>query len=71
MCFCLADGSLDSPRNATPGTPLTARQYLGARDIDNSPYSADKTATELINRLHNMIQNRTPEPSPALLQLFK
>lgn len=52
-------------------TPLTGRKFLGPREADISPLSIDRTATQKITRLHNILNNRSPAPSESLLQLFQ
>ncbi|XP_018580009.1 retinoblastoma-like protein 1 isoform X2 [Anoplophora glabripennis] len=68
----------ESPRNSsgmvTPtggDTPLTGRTFLGPREADITPLSIDRTTTQKITRLHNMLNNRSPAPSETLVQLFQ
>ncbi|CAH1163560.1 unnamed protein product [Phaedon cochleariae] len=52
-------------------TPLTGRGFLGPREADICPLPVDRTATQKITRLHNILNNRSAGPSEALLQLFE
>nr|CAI5843626.1 unnamed protein product [Callosobruchus analis] len=64
--------SIDSPRVVAPrgsDTPVN-RGMLGPREGDISPLSTDRSTTQRITRLHNLINNRSPAPSETLLQLF-
>ncbi|KAJ8925433.1 hypothetical protein NQ315_009266 [Exocentrus adspersus] len=76
-CDSGENGVPESPRTTgmvTPrggDTPLTGRSFLGPREADMTPLSIDRNTTQKITRLHNMLNNRSPAPSEALLQLFQ
>ncbi|KAG5888211.1 hypothetical protein JTB14_036222 [Gonioctena quinquepunctata] len=68
----------NSPRNneaiVTPkrfDTPLSGRRYLGPREADILPLPSDRTATQKITRLHNILNNRSAGPSETLQHLFQ
>jgi len=56
------------PGQLVPGTPLSGRHYLRARDQQLvTPVSS---ATYLVERLNKMVAGRKPEPTPGLLRIL-
>merc|ERR550534_679300 len=51
-----------------PGTPLSGRHYLKARD--QALVTPVSSATYLVERLNKMVAGRKPEPSPGLLKIL-
>ena len=51
-----------------PGTPLSGRHYLKARE--QAVVTPVSSATYLVERLNKMVAGRRPEPSPALARLL-